>query len=213
MAYFLLPESERKFRINNILITALVFVSFYENLAFYFGKGLGLKNHWVYNIFFFHFSTWINLFLLREFTLRLIFKKIIFGCVWILLICSAIPYTLGFFPFNEFNSYSALLASSLVIFACALFFYDLLSNDLYLNIDIHRYSGFWITTLILFFYSSNFIFLISLAYVIKNNSDLFMLIVKLPSISSILVYLSFLLTLAKFRFFKNYIFNNIDKTN
>jgi hypothetical protein len=201
VAYFLLPKNEKKIRIYLLLICALVLVSFYQDLASYLGRVMRLKNHWVFNVFFYHFAVWINLFILRELTLKPIFKKIILGFVWILFICSGLPYGLGFFPFNELLNYAALLGSSMIIISCGLFFYDLLSNDAYLHLKILRYSGFWIATLLLFFYSSNFVLFVSLSYIIKHHTDIFIVIVIIPMISSVFVYIVFLLTLAKWKVF------------
>ena len=199
--YFLFSKVERKRKTNILLVSSLVLVAFYENLALMM-RYLSLSNHWVFNIFFFHVATWINLFLVKEFIVSHKFRKMITVFAWILLIFSAIPYAFGFFPFNDMSSFSAFLSDSLIIITCGLFFYDLLSNDAYLDLNILHFSGFWIATALLFFYSVNFILFFLLSYMIGNHMNIFIILVKLPMISGIVVYSTFFLALIKWKAFK-----------
>jgi hypothetical protein len=202
--YFIFfSTSEKKRRINQLLLSSLILVCFYENLG---GVIASQKkaNHWVYNIFFFHIATWIHLFIVREFLVRPLLKKISVGFAISLLFFSAIPYALGFFPFNELLNYSALLSSFLMIVSCGLFFYDLLSNDAYINLNIIHFSGFWIATVLLFFYLVNFILFSYLGYIFSHHKYIFITFIKLPMISGIVVYCTFFLVLIKWKGFKEF---------
>lgn len=203
-AFFSLPLKERKLKFNLLLITGLVLVCFYEDLAFFLGRIKHLKNHWVFNIFFLHLATWINLFILRELIHNSFFKKIIFGFVIGLLVLSGIPYALGVFPYNEFSNFSAIISLSFIISSCGFFFFDLLSNDIYLPIQPIRYSGFWISTAMLFFYSTSFAVLLSLNYLIEYHLEIFSIVRKLSMISSLFLYLTFFLSMIKWKVFKQY---------
>lgn len=211
LIYFLYKSKiEKKRRINQLILSALLLVFFYENLGLYLSSKK-LVNHWVYNIFFFHLATWIHLFILNEFIVRPLLKKIIVGLALSLFLFSGIPYGLGFFPYNELLNYLALLSSSFMIIACSFFFIEFLSNDAYLSINPLKFSGFWISTALLFFYSVNFILFSSLTYIINNYLEIFVqIIIKIPLISASILYLTFFLLLIKWKGFKDY---NLNTTN
>lgn len=203
--YFIfLSKSEKKRRINQLLLSALILVFFYENLATYLSSKK-IVNHWVYNVFFFHVATWIHLSIVKEFILSPLLRKIIVGFSWCLFFFSAVPYSLGFFPYNEVLSHTPLLSSSFMILACACFFYEFLSNDSYLQIYPLRFSGFWIAIVLLLFYLGNFILFASLGYMFNNYPEFFTrIIIKIPVISASMVYLTFFMILIKWKRFKDY---------
>jgi hypothetical protein len=211
--YFLyLSENEKKRRINQLLLGALILVFFYENLGTYLSSKK-IVNHWVYNVFFFHVATWIHLSIVKEFILSPLLRKIIVGFSWSLFFFSAVPYSLGVFPYNEVLSYTALLSSSLMIVSCAFFFFEFLSNDTYLPINSLRFPGFWIAMALLLFYSVNFLLFASLGYMINHYPEFFnQIIVKFPIFSSGIVYFTFFMVLIKWSGFKNYNLNSINES-
>jgi len=212
VAFILLPKNERKIRVNRLILLALILVCFYENLGFYLSSKK-LVNFWVFNVFFFHLATWIHLFIVREFILSPVLRKVINGFAWSLFFFSAIPYALGVFPYNELLSYTALFSSSFMIVSCAFFFFELLSNDTYLPINPLRFSRFWITTALLLFYLGNFILFASLSYIINHYQDIFVRIIgKFPMISASLVYFTFFMYLIKWKIFKDSNLNSIHES-
>ena len=196
ISFFALPQEEKKKQINRLLFAALILVFFYETLATVLATNK-IINLWVYLVFFNHFATWINLLILREFIFNPLIRRVIIGLMIALFILSGLPYLTGFIPFNDTAEYSSLVSASFVILSCGMFFYELLSSDKYLLINPLRFSGFWIATLMLFFYSGSFMIFISYGYLINNYLDIYYLVIELTRTSALLLYLIFFLTLAK----------------
>lgn len=199
ITFFLLDRQDREKPLYRLLWIALSLVFVYENIAFYLAAKKTF-NAWVYNIFFRHFATWVNLLIIRAFALTAGFKKAIHGFMISLLLFSGIPYLFGFIPFNDAGEYTSLLSGSFIIIACGLFFYELLSHDRYLETDPLRFPGFWICTFLLFFYSASFMILISYAYLIQRP-NIYFVVIQITYHSALALYFVFLLTLVQRKFF------------
>lgn len=204
ISFFRLSQEDKKIQINRLLFAALILVFFYEILATVLATNK-ITNLWVYMVFFNHFAFWINLLILRELIFRSSLKKLILGLMVAFFLLSGLPYLIGIIPLNDTGEYPALLGGSIVILSCGMFFYELLSNDKYLSINPLQFSGFWIGTLLLFFYSASFMIFISYGYLIKNYVDVYYLVIQLTRTSALLLYLIFFLSLAKWKGFR--IFN------
>lgn len=196
ISFLALSPKDKKNKINILLATALILVLFYENLALYLASKK-ISNFWVYLIFFNHLATWLNLMIIREFIFRRNLKNVISGMMWVLLLFSGVPFAVGIIPFDDGGEYSSLLGASFVIFACALFFYELLSNDKYLSINPLQFSGFWISTIMLFFYSGSFMIFISYSYLIENYLNTYYVVIELTRTSALILYFTYFMTLAK----------------
>lgn len=208
ISFIALSQKDKKIQINRLLITALILVFFYEILALILATNK-ITNHWVYLIFFNHFAVWINLLILREFIFRSILKKIILGLMVALFLFSGLPYMTGIIPLNDTGEYPSLLGGSFVLLSCGMFFYELLSNDRYLSISLLQFSGFWIGTLLLFFYSGSFMIFISYGYLINNYLDIYFIVIELTRTTALLLYLTYFLSLAKWKKFRILNLNDI----
>lgn len=208
VSFFVLAKKEKKTKINILLVASLIFVAFYENLALILATKK-IANSWVYLVFFNHGATWLNLMILREFVFKPNLKKVISGLIWALLLFSGIPYLVGIIPFNNGGEYSSLLGASFIIFSCGLFFYELLLNDKFLTVNPLQFSGFWIITVMLFFYSGSFMIFISFTYLINNYLDIYYIVIELTKTSALLLNFTFVLTLAKWKRFRALNLNDI----
>jgi len=208
VSFFALSQEDKKIQINRLLFAALTLVFFYETLATVLATNK-ITNHWVYLIFFNHFAVWINLLILREFIFSDHLRKIILGLMVAFFLFSGVPYLIGLIPLNDTGEIPSLLGASFVILACGMFFYELLSHDKYLSINPLQFSGFWIGTLLLFFYSASFMLFISFGYLINNYLDIYDMVIEITKISALLLYLIFFLTLAKWKNFRIFNLNDI----
>jgi len=208
ISFLALSQEDKKIQINRLLFAALTLVFFYETLATVLATNK-ITNLWVYRIFFNHFAVWINLLIMREFIFSDRLKKIILGLMVASFLLSGVPYLIGLIPLNDTGEYPSLLGASFVILSCGMFFYELLSDDKYLSINPLQFSGFWIGTLLLFFYSGSFMIFISFGYLINNYLDIYYLVIELTRTSALLLYLIFFLTLAKWKNFRIFNLNDI----
>ena len=198
LAYLRLPKESQKKRINRLLVGSLVLVFFYENLA-YFLVSKHTVNSWVYLIFFHHFATCINLWIIQEYILVKKRKWIVRLFIGSLLVLSGIPYLLGYIPFNDAGEISALLGASFVIISSWIFFYELVLDDHYLELNPIRFSGFWIMTSYLFFYSGSFTILISYSYLINNYLDIYYIVIEVTRFTALMLYVIYFLTLIEWK--------------
>jgi hypothetical protein len=199
-AFWKLSKEAQKKTIHRLLFGSLLLVFFYENLAYYLVTKRTF-NVWVYLIFFHHVAACLNLLIIQEFLLERKRKLVIRGFLGALLLFSGVPLLLGIIPITDSGEYTALLGASFIIISSWMFFYELLLDDRYLAINPIRYSGFWIVTILLFLYSGSFTILISYSYLINNYVDMYYIVIEVTKFSALMLYLSFFLTLAKWKGF------------
>lgn len=196
ISFLVLSRKDQKTSIYRLLLSSLILVFVYENVAYYLASG-HIGNNWVYLIFYGHFATWVNLLIIKEFILNPKLKRVIVGFVVAILIFSGIPCLFGYIPWNSSGEYTSFLTGSLMIISCGIFFYELLTNDGYLNINPLHFSGFWIVTFLLFFYSASFMILISHAYLVKNYLDVYVVVFEITRHSALALYVVYLITLVR----------------
>mgnify|MGYP005753657749 CR=1 FL=1 len=198
ISFFKLPKKSKAQRINKLLVGSLILVLFYESLAYYH-VSLHAFNGWVYLIFFHHIALYINMFIVQEFVLKKTRKWIIRGFIFAHMIFSGIPLLLGYIPINDNGEYSTMLGAPLIIISCWIFFYELVLADGYLEIKPIRFSGFWLITCLLFFYSGSFMILISFSYLIENYLDIYYVVIQVTRSTALIFYACCFLSLANWK--------------
>lgn len=133
-----------------------------------YGKHLGLqgiRNHWVYNIGFVYVETILILFYLSILindklqTRILRYMALAFGA-W------GIITSLFISPITQFHNYNYTFAGILIILGCLTFFYNLITNETYMDQQLWKVPDFWVVSLILLFYSASLLFFSIFYYVI-----------------------------------------------
>lgn len=66
-----------------------------------------------------------------------------------------------FQPYNTFQSNAHTLGMMLIVGLCLVYFYKIMSQDLYMDRSLLSVPQFWINAFILFFYATSFLFFIS----------------------------------------------------
>ena len=151
---------ERKDKGLHLLSFAiLVLITFTEVYGRYLGT-LKVKNALLYNINF----VWIETVLLLWFLARTIpgikLKKTI-QIMGLLFVGFSSVNVLAFQPYHTFQSNSHTLGMVLIVGFCLVYFYKIMSQDLYMDRSLLSVPQFWINAFVLFFYATSFLFFIS----------------------------------------------------
>ena len=179
IGYSLLSKKSKKIESLILSTVILVLVSFYENVATLLASS-GKINNWVYNIFNGHLAAILFLLLIRSFLKKNIHRKLVNLFICLFLIFSMILHLSGFVHYNDTGEYILFLNTIFVLFACGLYFIELISLDELLNVNPLREFGFWATTVVLFYFSSSFMIYISTKYLYTNHLDIYYMVLEIP---------------------------------
>ncbi|UJP66235.1 hypothetical protein [Mongoliitalea daihaiensis] len=150
----------------------------------------GIRNHWVYNIGFVYVETVLILFYLSilindKFSKRILrYTAIAFGA-W------GIITSLSISPITQFHNYNYTFAGILIILGCLTFFYNLVTNETYMDQQLWKVPDFWIVSLILLFYSASLLFFSFFLYVITLEQSSYRFLSFVIKIIGGTMYLSF----------------------
>ncbi|WP_245949520.1 hypothetical protein [Echinicola strongylocentroti] len=181
-----------------LLLTVLVF----EYVANYLVESHHLTNLVVYNVFFVYVETiFIVLYFYRLMTQK--GKRLIkIGLIGFLVIGGV--NSLYFQSITEkFQNISFGVAVLLILSCCIWFFFDIFRLKRYQDINILSVPEFWITTSILFFYSSGFVYFMPIRYFDTMEMQLLELLGNINRFLAGLMYLIF-----GFAFYAPLIFKN-----
>jgi hypothetical protein len=194
ISYFMLPLKAKMNRLNLLLFSNIFLLFFYENLAWFFSYK-NINNHLIYNVFNSHVGTILILLLIsfyvKNFQKKDYIKVILLG----FLISSAILHFIGLIAIDDSGEVISLLSSVSILFACLIFFLELVTNDTYLEINLLRYAGFWIVSSLFFYYSSSFMINISFQYLYKNHLNVYFIVSHIQRFMAIGTAISILLAL------------------
>jgi len=149
-----------------LFVPYMLMTVFAENAGKYFGRAhLFTLNNLIYNI-----STVIEFvffyFLFYKGIKKQIFKKFIIGLAGLYILCSLIniAFVQGLY---DFNSYTMLLGTVIIILFVFFYFYDAFDNSEPINLT--REPMFWISIGIFIFYLGDFTFNLMYPYLQRNN--------------------------------------------
>ncbi len=194
MGFFKNSEIYKKQTQYILLLLLLVLIWFYESLSYLLVYNR-IVNFWVYNIFYFHFSSIMLLLLIRSFLKSWKFKTFIACEISIFLCISIFLHSIGFLKLNDSPEVMIFLVAFVVILACGLFFYELVSLPYYLERNILRLFEFWIVTINFFYYSCSFMVFVSYKYLYTNHLNIFFSIVEIPRNMALLCCLIYCLVI------------------
>lgn len=206
VSFFLILPLSAKNKAEYYLPFLLLFlVIFYENFGAYLlvEKITNQKIHeWLFNVPYQGWNIWVfNLFYAQISKLSFLSiiqnqlkgkkqKKIIQG-IWIgfLFICLGLQWT-GIEPLYDFQPIISGLGNVCIVFACCLFFIELITAKSYLEIDPLYLWSFWFITLTLFQSSMVFLTDVSYEYLTLFNVPLYDSLIYISQILYFLIMLS-----------------------
>ncbi|QDH78338.1 hypothetical protein FKX85_04500 [Echinicola soli] len=199
---FFLRDLQSKSTSYKLLFVLLLTVLVFEYVANYLVENHNLPNLVVYNVFFVYLET----ILLVLYFYRLMTKKgkqlIRVGLIGFLMI--GVINSLYFQSITEkFQNISFAVAVLLILSCCIWFFFDIFRLKRYQNVNILSVPEFWITTSILFFYSSGFVYFMPIRYFDTMEMQLLELLSNVNRFLAGLMYLIF-----GFAFYAPLVFKN-----
>jgi hypothetical protein len=185
LGYSILSKKQKRIEAIQLSLGIVVIVAFYEILAAAFSSQ-GIVTNWVYNIFNSHIAAILFLLLIRTFLKRKIHKKIVTVLIVLFLLISLFLHLIGISHYNDEGEYLSFFNSVLVLCSCGLYFLELITLDEFLEINPLKQFSFWASTVILFYFSSSFIFYISYKHLYTNHIDIFYMVIEIPKNMAIL---------------------------
>lgn len=201
--YSLLRKEQRKNEIVKLSLAIIVVVAFYEMLATAFSSQ-HIVNRWIYNIFNAHVAAILFILLIRSFLKKKSHKKVVNLMIVLFLLISVLFQLTGITQFNGSGEYISFLNTVLILSCCGIYFFELISLDEFLDINPLREFSFWISTVILFYFSSTFMIYISFKYLYTNHLDIYYMVMEIPKnmalLCNLLLCLGIYLLVIKNRF-------------
>jgi hypothetical protein len=152
-------------------------------------------NLWVYNFFGYHLTSLLFLALIHYYLFSPIKKKIVKGLSLLFIFFYVVFQVLGIESLFEQQTYSIFVGYSAVIIACGLYFMELISHPVYLEINPLKAFSFWQVTAILLNDTLKFLLEISFNYIISVSMNLMESLYLISGVTWILVLCSFLFTI------------------
>ncbi|WP_194776008.1 hypothetical protein [Pararhodonellum marinum] len=145
---------------HRIIFSILLLISVVELTGKYFGIR-GINNLWIYNIGFVYLETLLILFFFKVVLEESKTQKWIFAGMVLFALWGLINF---FFLKNKesFHTDSYTTGSMLIICCCIYFFFCIIYKNWYLDQNLLTLPVFWVTTFIFFFYSSSFLYFVSM---------------------------------------------------
>lgn len=172
-----------------IIFLILVIISFLETIGVYYSN-IGKPNVIFYNIFWVYIETVLILlfFIFANYDKKA--NKLIYLAIVSFLIFGTVK-SFFFTSLYSFHSDSYLIGSFLIILTCLNYFFGIIKRNWFWENELIYVPSFWITTLILFFYSCSFIYFASFHLITIDNMEKMLTINHLINIISGMMYLTF----------------------
>jgi len=201
-----LPRSKKRESENYLPFILLALVFFYENLGGYLmvNKAFNQKIHewlfdvpfqgwnlWAFNLFYSQISKVIFFLIILNHIKGKKLRKVTYGLlISFSILCIGLQWS-GIEPLYGIQPIIYAIGNSFIIFACGLFFIDLITDSFYIELDPLKLWIFWFITLTLFQSSLVFLSEVSFEYLAFSNKPLYF---SLISISQSL-YVSMMLSI------------------
>lgn len=179
IGYSILSKEYRKNESVKLSLAIVITVPFYEILGTVFSSQK-IVNQWVYNLFNSHISAIFFVLLIRSFLKRKSHKKTVNLLIVLFLLISSLLHLAGIAQLNDSGEYISFLNSILILICCGLYFFELITQDEFLDINPIKEFSFWASTVILFYFSSSFMIYISFRYLYTNHLDVFYMVNQIP---------------------------------
>ncbi|GMQ28967.1 hypothetical protein [Algoriphagus confluentis] len=163
----------------------LLHIAFYEFLASILAAQQ-INNHWVYNIFNGHIGSILFLLLIRNLLKKKTHRRIVLYFIAALLLISGALHFNGIASLHDGGEYIALVNTVFILSSCSLYFFELITMDENLAINPLKSFSFWVTTIVLFYFSSSFMIYISYVYLYTHHLDIFYMVYEIPRHMSLL---------------------------
>lgn len=174
-----LTKEQKKNESVRLSLAIVVTVAFYEMLATVFSSQK-IINQWVYNLFNSHLSAILFVLLIRSFLRKKSHKKAVNLLIVLFFLISVILHLTGITQLNDAGEYLSFVNTILIVCCCGFYFFELITQDEFLDINPLREFSFWASTAILFYFSSSFMIYISLKYLYTNHLEIFYMVMKIP---------------------------------
>lgn len=186
-AFFVVDAQNKKY--HRLIFAIILMVAVLETYGAY--SILNSQNSSLFhNLLFVHAETLLILyFFYLNFSLKKVRQSIIISVL--LLMMWALINSFFFQPITSiFQTYSFLPSAFLLIICCIYFFYSLIKEEKYQNVNIVSVPTFWIVTAIMFFYACSLMFFAAIPLVNPQNYALVYKVYYLIRALSILMYLT-----------------------
>jgi hypothetical protein len=193
VGYLLLSKEQRKNKAINLSLGLLVLIAFYELLGA-FVSSQKIVNFWVYNLFNSHLAVTLFFLLIRSFLKRTSHRKTVSILIGLFLFLSLVLHLTQLVHYNEGGEYIDFLNSILMLSCCGLYFFELMTQEEFLDTDPIKEYSFWATTAIMFYSSASFMVYISFRYLYTHHLEIFFMVKTIPRGMTLLC--SFLLCFA-----------------
>lgn len=214
--FLVLPLSKKREPENYLPFILLALVFFYENLGGYLlvNKAFNQKIHesifdtpfqgwnmWAFNLFYSQISKVVFLLIILNHIKGRKLKNIAYGLlISFSILCIGLQWS-GAEPLYGFQPIIYSIGNSFIIFACGLFFIDLITDTYYTELDPLKLWIFWFITLTLFHSSLVFLSEVSYEYLAFSNKPLFYSLVYISQSLYISMMLSIAIKFVLLRFF------------
>jgi hypothetical protein len=178
----------KSYKKGHLIVFCILLLAFSLEIAGYYMSNNGIPNVIYYNLFFVHLETYLILYL---FSIVFDSKK---TTRWLIaaglaLFLSGIIISLFFQTINLFQTYSYALASIFIIFISIYFYYTIIFQNKYQDIQLVNLPYFWIISFVFFFYSASFLFFISTNIWLKLDIQLYYSLSLMNQILAGMMYL------------------------
>lgn len=177
-----------KYKKGGFIVFCILLLAFSLEIAGLYMSNNGIPNVIYYNLFFVHLETYLFFYL---FSIVFDSKKITrwLMAAGLFLFGSGIINSLFFQTINLFQTYSYALASIFIIFISIYFYYTIIFQNKYQDIQLVNLPYFWIISFVFFFYSASFLFFISTNIWLKLDIQLYFSLALMNQILAGLMYL------------------------
>lgn len=217
ITFFLsLPQSKKKESENYLPFILLALVFFYENLGAYLmvNKAFNQKIHewlfdvpfqgwniWAFNLFYSQISKVIFFLIILNHIKARKLRRVTYGLlISFSILCIGLQW-IGIEPLYGIQPVIYAIGNSFVIFACGLFFIDLITDSFYLELDPLKLWIFWFITLTLFQSSLVFLSEVSFEYLVFSNKPLYYSLINISQSLYISMMLSIVIKFVLEKFF------------
>lgn len=213
--FLILAKSRKREPENYLPFLLLALVFFYENLGSYLmvNKAFNQKIHewlfdvpfqgwnvWSFNLFYSQVSKVLFLLIILNHIKGRKLKKVTYGLlISFLILCIGLQWS-GVEPLYGIQPIIYSIGNSFIIFACGLFFIDLITDSFYLELDPLKLWFFWFITLTLFQSSLVFLSEVSFEYLAFRNKPLYYSLVYISQFLYVSMMLSIVVKFALEKF-------------
>lgn len=168
LQFSILPKDQKINESVKLSLAILVAVEFYELLASFFSSQK-VVNQWVYTLFGSHVTTILFVMLIRSFLKSEKHRKAVNWLIFLFLLISFFLNLTGISQINDAGEYVSFFSTVLILCCSSFYFFDVITLDVFLKINLLKEFSFWASTAILFYFSSSFMIYISMKYLYTNH--------------------------------------------